>query len=82
LLHVGTAHKWVVGRDGVGIAVIDIDTNNGAEEIGGVLGISQGGMPDRFIVRIAAITDRDVEIAVRAKGDIAAIVIELRLIDL
>jgi spermidine/putrescine transport system substrate-binding protein len=81
----GFSDERVVGGDGVGLAVgaaVDVEAEDLAEERGEVLGVAGGGAVEALIVGVAAVADAEVEEAVGAEGEAAAVVVEVGLVDL
>ena len=79
------ADERIVGRDGVVVAVlglVDVDPQDLAVQIEQILAVAvEHVVADAPVVGVAAVAGRDVEIAVRAKADPVAVVIELRPVD-
>lgn len=81
----GFADQGIVGGDAVGAfggGLVDVDAEDFAEEGGEVLSVAGGAAVEALVVGIAAIADGDVEEAIGAEGDAAAVMIEVGLIDL
>ena len=74
--HAGIADKGVVCRDGVGIAAVHVDAQHGAQQRRAILAIAE------LVASRAAVAGTDVQVAVRAKGQVAAVVVAGRLVQL
>src|ERR1051325_752630 len=78
LLVGGMGRVGIAGRNGIGIAIVNVDTQYLSQKRGPILGIPNGSV---LIICATAISRRDVEKSVQSKTEPTAIVIGLRLVE-
>jgi len=83
LVSAAAPDEGIVARDSVGRAVVDVQPQYLAKQLRGILPITDTrGVAEPDVVLVTAIADREVQVAVGAEGERAAVVIEIRMIEL
>ena len=72
----------IVRRKRARISLVHVDAQDFAKQHGRVLAVALRRMAPAFVVRVAAIADGDIKIAIRPEGEAARVVVEIRLVDL
>ena len=72
----------IVRRNRIGVSLVHVDAQNFSQQDSCVLAISLRRMAAPFIVGIAAVAHGDIKKSVRADGEAARVVVEIRLVDL
>jgi hypothetical protein len=76
------ADERIVGGNGIRIAAVYVKAQDAAQKGGVILPIAKGWMTDAYIVGPAPIPEWHIEVSIRPKDDLTAVVIRLRLINL